>query len=64
MCMCVYLYIYIYIYIYIYPDAGKIMLLDDMNARVRKDNQTWNCLGLHEIGNTASNGFQFLQFYN
>ena len=46
------------------PDADKIILLGDVNTRVGKDYQTWNCLGSHGIGNANSNSIQLLQFGN
>ena len=33
------------------PNDDKIILLDDLNARVGKDSKVWSCLGSHEIGN-------------
>ena len=33
------------------PDTDEIILFDDLNARVRKDYQTLNCLGSHGTGN-------------
>ena len=45
-------------------DSDKIIQLGDLNARLRKDHQTWNCLGSHGIGNANSNDILLLQFCN
>ena len=46
------------------PDDDKIILLGDLNARVRRDSQTGKCLGSHGLGKANSNGIQLLQFCN
>ena len=33
------------------PDDVKIILLGDLNARVRRDSQTWKCLGSQGLAN-------------
>ena len=42
------------------PDDDKIILLGDLNARVRRDSQTWKYLGSHGLGMANSNGLQLL----
>ena len=43
------------------PNADKILLLGDFNARVGSDHDTWNALGRNGIGKTNTNGLLLLQ---
>ena len=38
------------------PDDDKIILLGNLNVRVRRDSQTWKCLGSHGLRKANSNG--------
>ena len=43
------------------PNADKIILLGDFNARVGSDHQTWHALGKFGVGKMNSNGLHLLQ---
>ena len=43
------------------PNADKILLLGDFNARVGGDHETWNALGKFGLGKMNSNGLHLLQ---
>lgn len=44
------------------PKEDKLVILGDFNARVGTNNNTWNCLGPHGVGQMNSNGQLLLEF--